>query len=56
MHEQCGEGPHLLAWHCEGHGPLNRWLGQRFMTFPEGFDPPLSEAQLAWIRSADDEG
>ncbi|MEY9875985.1 hypothetical protein ABH931_005492 [Streptacidiphilus sp. MAP12-33] len=55
IHEQCGEGPHLIAHHCEGHGPVNIWPDQRMLMFPEGFDPPLSEAQLAWVRSADDE-
>ncbi|MFD7492429.1 hypothetical protein ACFV8T_08410 [Streptomyces sp. NPDC059832] len=50
-HESCGEGPHLIALNCQEHGPENMWPQPAMLLFPEGFDPPLSEAQLAWVRA-----
>ncbi|MFF2011793.1 hypothetical protein ACFVWY_22310 [Streptomyces sp. NPDC058195] len=50
-HEACGEGPHLLALHCEEHGPENMWPQPRMLLFPEGFEPRLSEAQLSWVQA-----
>ncbi|MFJ6796610.1 hypothetical protein [Streptomyces sp. NPDC091268] len=47
----CGQGDHLVASHCEEHGPENVWPQPLMLLFPEGFDPPLSEAQLAWVRA-----
>ncbi|QKW54779.1 hypothetical protein HUT08_25975 [Streptomyces buecherae] len=54
-HESCGEGPHLIASHCQEHGPENVWPQSRTLMFPEGFDPPLSDAQLAWVRADGDD-
>lgn len=51
LHEACGEGDHLIALHCEEHGPENVWPDPRMLMFPEGFSPPLSAAQLSWARS-----
>ncbi|WP_408992656.1 hypothetical protein [Streptomyces sp. 1268] len=50
-HESCGDGPHLLVLDCREHGPENMWPQPRMLLFPEGFDPPLSDAQLAWARA-----
>ncbi|MFF0502249.1 hypothetical protein ACFYUH_01425 [Streptomyces fimicarius] len=50
-HESCGDGPHLLALDCQEHGPENLGPQPRMLLFPEGFDPPLSDAQLAWARA-----
>lgn len=49
-HEACGQGPHLIALHCEEHGPENMWPQPLMLMFPEGFAPRLSTAQPAWIR------
>ncbi|MEU2391320.1 hypothetical protein [Streptomyces sp. NPDC007369] len=54
-HEHCGEGSHLLALNCEEHGPENMWPQPEMLMFPEGFEPPLSEAQLEWVLSEDAE-
>ncbi|MFI1719374.1 hypothetical protein [Streptomyces litmocidini] len=53
-HEACGEGPHLLVLHCEDHGPENMWPQPLMMLFPEGFAPPLSDAQLDWVKAEED--
>lgn len=53
-HETCGEGPHLIALHCEQHGPESMWPQPLMMMFPEGFDPPLSDAHLTWVRAEED--
>lgn len=53
-HESCGEGPHLIALDCQEHGPESVWPQPLMGMFPEGFDPPLSDAQLAWVRAEDD--
>lgn len=53
-HDDCGEGAHLIALHCERHGPENMWPQPLMMAFPEGFSPPLSDVQLAWVRSEQD--
>ncbi|MFE1369150.1 hypothetical protein ACFW84_33600 [Streptomyces anulatus] len=50
-HESCGDGPHILALDCQEHGPENMWPQPRMLLFPEGFDPPLSDAQTAWARA-----
>ncbi|MEV7322067.1 hypothetical protein [Streptomyces sp. NPDC093970] len=50
-HESCGEGPHLIALHCHEHGPENMWPQPTMLMFPEGFDPLLSDAQLAWVQA-----
>jgi hypothetical protein len=50
-HEACGEGPHLVALHCEEHGPESMWPQPLMLLFPAGFEPPLSEEQLAWVRA-----
>ncbi|MFJ6614987.1 hypothetical protein ACIQPT_32475 [Streptomyces sp. NPDC091289] len=52
-HESCGDGPHLVALDCQEHGPENMWPQPRMLLFPEGFDPPLSDAQLACVRAED---
>ncbi|MEU1200334.1 hypothetical protein ABZ446_29480 [Streptomyces sp. NPDC005813] len=44
-HEHCGEGPHLLAFHCEDHGPENMWPQPVMLMFPDGFEPRLSDVQ-----------
>lgn len=49
--ESCGAGPHLVALHCEEHGPESMWPQPHMLLFPEGFDPPLSDAQLARLRA-----
>ncbi|MFJ9818668.1 hypothetical protein ACIRU3_26115 [Streptomyces sp. NPDC101151] len=51
LHESCGEGPHLVALHCEKHGPENMWPQPNMLMFPAGFDPLLSDAQLAWTKA-----
>ncbi|MFJ8885762.1 hypothetical protein ACIRJR_20460 [Streptomyces sp. NPDC102402] len=48
--EACGQGPHLLALHCERHGPESMWPQPLTLMFPEGFEPPLSKAQLSWLQ------
>lgn len=53
-HESCGEGPHFIALDCQEHGPESMWPQPLMLMFPEGFDPPLSDAQLAWVRAEDD--
>ncbi|MFI0090505.1 hypothetical protein [Streptomyces bobili] len=53
-HDDCGEGAHVVALLCERHGLENRWPQPLMMAFPEGFSPPLSDAQLAWVRSEED--
>ncbi|MYT69635.1 hypothetical protein GTY60_08050 [Streptomyces sp. SID8367] len=53
-HEGCGGGPHLIALDCQEHGPENVWPQPLMLMFPEGFDPLLSDAQLAWLRAEDD--
>ncbi|MFE9764314.1 hypothetical protein ACFYPC_07230 [Streptomyces sp. NPDC005808] len=53
-HEACGEGAHLIALHCEQHGPENVWPQPLMLMFPEGFAPRLSEAQLVWAQSESD--
>jgi hypothetical protein len=50
-HESCGEGPHLIALHREEHGPESMRPQPRMLMFPTGFDPPLSDAQLAWVQA-----
>ncbi|MFD9538083.1 hypothetical protein [Streptomyces sp. NPDC060010] len=50
-HESCGEGPHLIALECDEHGPQNMWPQPRMLMFPEGFDPLLSVAHLAWVQA-----
>ncbi|MFF5900910.1 hypothetical protein ACFY8O_34040 [Streptomyces argenteolus] len=52
--EACGEGPHLIALHCEEHGPESMWPQPLTLMFPEGFEPPLSEAQLSWLQAERD--
>lgn len=47
-HESCGEGSHLVALDRQEHGPENMWPQPRMLLFPEGFDPPLSDAQFSW--------
>ncbi|MFD8009301.1 hypothetical protein [Streptomyces sp. NPDC058955] len=49
-HEACAEGPHLVALYCQEHGLENSWPQQITLWFPEGFDPPLTDAQLAWLK------
>ncbi|MER5552885.1 hypothetical protein ABT001_14580 [Streptomyces sp. NPDC002793] len=56
QHEACGTGPHLLALHCGEHGPESMWPQPRMLMFPAGFEPPLSEAQLRWLRAERDDG
>ncbi|MFD5079875.1 hypothetical protein [Streptomyces sp. NPDC058371] len=53
-HETCGEGRHLIALHCQEHGPENMWPQPLMLVFPEGFDPPLSGTQLAWVLAEDE--
>jgi len=53
-HDSCGEGAHVIALHCERHGPENMWPQPLMLAFPEGFSPALSDAQLAWVRSEED--
>jgi hypothetical protein len=53
-HESCREGPHLIALHCQEHGSESMWPQSLMLTFPAGFDPPLSDAQPAWVRADDD--
>ncbi|MFE8013401.1 hypothetical protein ACFU3O_11755 [Streptomyces antibioticus] len=53
-HDYCGVGAHRIALHCEQHGPENMWPQPLMLAFPEGFSPPLSDAQLAWVRSEED--
>ena len=50
-HESCGEGSHLIALRCGRHGPENMWPQPLMLMFPEGFTPPLTDAQLAHARS-----
>ncbi|GAA3507403.1 hypothetical protein [Streptomyces showdoensis] len=50
-HEACGEGQHLVVLHCEDHGPESMWPQPHMLALPEGFDPPLSEAQLDRVRA-----
>ncbi|MFE1555471.1 hypothetical protein ACFW6V_10805 [Streptomyces sp. NPDC058734] len=50
-HGACGEGPHLVALHCEEHGPENMWPQPLMLTLPEGFEPALSEVQLCRLRA-----
>ncbi|MEU5431223.1 hypothetical protein AB0H73_37245 [Streptomyces olivoreticuli] len=50
-HESCGEGPHLIALHCDEHGPENMWPQPKMLVFPEGFAPLLSDVQLAWVQA-----
>ncbi|MEU2762009.1 MULTISPECIES: hypothetical protein [unclassified Streptomyces] len=49
--EACGEGPHLIALHCEEHGPESMWPQPLTLMFSEGFEPPLSEAQLSCLQA-----
>ncbi|MFD0353128.1 hypothetical protein ACFVHW_05160 [Streptomyces sp. NPDC127110] len=51
QNDACGEGPHLVALHCEEHGPENMWPQPLMLAFPEGFAPALSEAQLCRLRA-----
>ncbi|MEU6878884.1 hypothetical protein [Streptomyces sp. NPDC046712] len=51
QHETCGEGSHLVALHCEEHGPESMWPQPLMLMFPAGFEPPLSEAQLGWLQA-----
>ncbi|MFF3891456.1 hypothetical protein [Streptomyces sp. NPDC001914] len=53
-HESCGEGDHVIALDCQEHGPESMWPQPLMLMFPEGFDPPLSDAQLAWVRAEED--
>ncbi|MFB0630737.1 hypothetical protein [Streptomyces sp. AB3(2024)] len=53
-HEGCGEGTHLIALHCDEHGPESMWPQPRMLMFPEGFDPPLGDAQLVRVRAQRD--
>ncbi|KUM96053.1 hypothetical protein AQI88_13495 [Streptomyces cellostaticus] len=55
-HEACGEGAHLIALHCQEHGPESFWPDPRMLMFPEGFTPRLSEEQLARVRAEDEAG
>ncbi|WP_418961096.1 hypothetical protein [Streptomyces tritici] len=50
-YESCGPESHLLALHCRDHGLENMWPQGKMMLFPEGFEPRLSDEQLAWIRA-----
>jgi hypothetical protein len=50
-HQACGAEPHLVALHCEEHGPESMWPQPLMLMFPEGFDPLLSEDQLDWARA-----
>ncbi|WP_239516314.1 MULTISPECIES: hypothetical protein [unclassified Streptomyces] len=52
--EPCRGGPHLVVSHCEEHGPENVWPQPLMLLFPEGFDPPLSAEQLAWVQAEND--
>ncbi|MFS0693246.1 hypothetical protein [Streptomyces nitrosporeus] len=49
--EDCGEGPHLVALHCAEHGPESMWPQPHMLGLPEGFDPPLSKAQLNRLQA-----
>lgn len=49
--ETCGEGPHLVALHCEEHGPESMWPQPLSLMFPKGFEPSLSKAQLSWLQA-----
>ncbi|MFJ6088361.1 hypothetical protein ACIQI8_44110 [Streptomyces sp. NPDC092369] len=49
--EACGEGPHLVVLHCEEHGPESMWAQPLTLMVPEGFEPPLSKAQLSWLQA-----
>ncbi|MGW1031629.1 hypothetical protein ACWD4Z_05485 [Streptomyces antibioticus] len=53
-HNDCGEGAHLVALHCEQHGAENMWPQPLMLMLPEGFSPLLSDVQLAWVRSEED--
>lgn len=50
-HEDCGGGPHLVALSCGEHGLENMWPQPKTLLFPAGFDPPLTDAQLAWVQA-----
>ncbi|MFD7867112.1 hypothetical protein [Streptomyces sp. NPDC059783] len=52
----CGEGAHLIALECQEHGMENMWPQPQMLLFPEGFDPPLGETELARIRTEWDGG
>ncbi|MFE6979178.1 hypothetical protein [Streptomyces sp. NPDC057682] len=52
----CGEGAHLIALECQEHGLENMWPQPRMLLIPEGFDPPLGEAELARIGTEWDGG
>ncbi|MFE7511888.1 hypothetical protein ACFU8I_11775 [Streptomyces sp. NPDC057540] len=49
--DACGDGPHLVALHCEEHGPESMWPQPHMLMFPKGFEPSLSEAQLGRLRA-----
>ncbi|MGW7065151.1 hypothetical protein ACWGHM_42630 [Streptomyces sp. NPDC054904] len=51
LNEACTEEPHLIALDCQDHGPESVWPQPLMLMFPEGFDPPLSDAQLAWAEA-----
>lgn len=52
----CQGGPaHLIALHCRDHGPESMWPQPRMLMLPAGFTPPLSDEQLAWIKSDEEE-
>jgi len=57
MYGHCGEGlTHEIRWECTVHGPeimgINHVMGWR----PQGFDPPLTPEQVAWLNSDDEDG
>ncbi|UXY26603.1 hypothetical protein [Streptomyces sp. HUAS TT20] len=49
-HQACGGGPRLVALD-SGHGLENMWPQPLMLMLPEGFTPPLTDAQLAWARA-----
>ncbi|MFJ8108814.1 hypothetical protein [Streptomyces sp. NPDC096132] len=55
-HEACGEGAHVVALHCELHGPESMWPQPLMLALPEGFVPPLTDEQLAWVQTENDAG
>lgn len=51
LEKACKEEPHHIVLDCQDHGPESVWPQPLMLMFPEGFDPPLSDAQLAWAEA-----
>ncbi|MDG4857463.1 hypothetical protein P8605_04705 [Streptomyces sp. T-3] len=51
LHQTCGEEAHLIALSCAVHGLESMWPQPFMLMFHQGFDPPPSDAELAWAEA-----